>query len=78
MGKPKHNPNLFLGKIEYKPDVIPLTELHALYLRDKDSFTLDNTVRNKVNMETMKIRKLEYKNKIMDDKLSEINENDPL
>ena len=78
LGKPKHNPNLFLGKIEYKPDVIPLTELHALYFRDKDSFTLDNSIRNNVNMETMKIRKLEYKNKIMDDKLAEINENDPL
>lgn len=78
LGKPKHNPNLFLGKLEYKPDVISLTELHALYLRDKDSYTLNNTIRNKVNMETMKIRNLEYDKKINQELEQEMNEKDPL
>jgi hypothetical protein len=78
LGKPKHNPNIFLGKLEYKPDVISLTELHALYLRDKDSFTIDGNLRKKVNMETMKIRKNQYKEKILQDKLARINLTDPL
>ena len=78
LGRKKHNPNLFLGKIEYKPDILPLHELNALYLRDKDSFTLDNSIRNQVNMDTMKIRKDEYKNKILEDEIKKMNQNDPL
>ena len=78
LGKPKHNPNIFLGKIEYKPDVISLTELHALYLRDKNSFTIDGNLRKKVNMETMKIRKKQYKDRIIKDELARMNETDPL
>ena len=50
LGKPKHNPNIFLGKLEYKPDILSLTELQALYLRDKNSFLIDGNIRKKVNM----------------------------
>ena len=78
LGKPKHNPNIFLGKIEYKPNIISLTELQALYLRDKNSFLIDGSLRKKVNLETMTIRKNQYKNKIIEDKLAKINETDPL
>ena len=78
LGKSKHNPNIFLGKLEYKPDTIPLTELHALYLRDKDSFTIDGNLRKKINIETMNIRKKEYKEKIIEDELKKMDKTDPL
>ena len=51
LGK-KTQSNLFVGKIEYKPDILPLSELNALYLRDKNSLTLDNSIRNQINIET--------------------------
>ena len=78
LGKPKHNPNIFLGKLEYKPDIISLTELQALYLRDKNSFTIDGNLRKKVNMETMNIRKKQYKETIIKDQVAKMNETDPL
>ena len=58
--------------------MISLTELQALYLRDKDSYTLNNTIRNTVNMETMKIRNLEYDKKINQELEQQMNEKDPL
>lgn len=78
LGKPKHNPNIFLGKIEYKPDILSLTELQALYLRDKNSFLIDGNIRKKVNMETMNIRKKQYKEAIIKDELAKMDETDPL
>ena len=78
LGKPKHNPNIFLGKIEYKPDIISLTELQALYLRDKNSFLIDGSLRKKVNLETMSIRKKQYRDKIKEDELARMDETDPL
>jgi hypothetical protein len=78
LGRPKHNPNIFLGKIEYKPDIISLTELQALYLRDKDSFLIDGNIRKKVNMETMNIRKRQYKDIIIKDELARMEQTDPL
>ena len=78
LGKPKHNPNCFLGKLEYKADTIPLSEINALYFRDKYSFTIDGEIRQNINLETMKIRKDEYIKKIIEDEINKNNMNDPL
>lgn len=78
LGKPKNNPNCFLGKLEYKPDTFQLTEIHALYLRDKNSFNIDGNIRKNVNLETMNIRKKEYATEILEDEISNMDQTDPI
>tara|TARA_B100000795_G_C22800455_1_gene441607 strand:+ start:2175 stop:3008 length:834 start_codon:yes stop_codon:yes gene_type:complete len=76
IGKPKHNPNCFLGRLEYKPDIIPLSEIKTLYLRDKDRFTIDGEIRKNINLDTMNIRKKEYTDKIIEDEIRIMNSAD--
>jgi hypothetical protein len=78
IGKPKHNPNCFLGKLEYKPDIIPMTEINALYLRDKDNFIINSEIRNNINLEIKELRKKEYTNKIIEDETRKMNIEDPI
>ena len=78
IGKPKHNPNLFLGKLEYKPDVVSLAELNAIYIRDKNSLNIDGNMRKKINLETMHIRRDEYATEIINDEIENMNQQDPI
>ena len=78
LGKAKHNPNLYLGKLEYKPDTMPMSEINALYLRDKGSFTIDGNIKRNVGLDTMKIRRQEYKDRMLQDEELTMDETDPL
>tara|TARA_B100000768_G_C11263671_1_gene369985 strand:- start:934 stop:2013 length:1080 start_codon:yes stop_codon:yes gene_type:complete len=63
IGKSKHNPNCFLGKLQYKPDTTNLNELNGLYTKDKNSFSINSTIRNKVILDAIEIRKEQFKKK---------------
>lgn len=78
IGKSKHNPNLFLGKLEYKPDVVSLAELNAMNIRDKNSLKIDGSMRKKINLDAMFIRKDEYATEIINDEIENMNRSDPI
>ena len=51
LGRKRHNPNCFVGIVEYKPDIITLTELNALYIRWNGRLKIDPTLRGKIQTE---------------------------
>jgi hypothetical protein len=78
IGKPKHNPNIYMGKLQYKPDVISLSEINGLYFRDNGSFTIDDKVKNKVIFDTKKIKEDSYKVEKLQDMIDTMNREDPI
>jgi hypothetical protein len=78
LGKPKHNPNIYMGKLQYKPDIISLSEINGLYFRDKGSFTIDDKVKNKVIFDTKKIKEDSYKVEKLQDMIDTMNSEDPI
>ena len=60
LGDSLHNPNCFVGIVEYKPDIINLTELNALYIRWNGRLKIDQTLRDKIKLETYELK---YKDK---------------
>ena len=78
LGKPKHNPNIYMGKLQYKPDIISLSEINGLYFRDNGSFTIDDKVKNKVIFETKKIKEDFYKVEKIQDMVDTMNSEDPI
>lgn len=78
LGKPKHNPNIYMGKLQYKPDIISLSEINGLYFRDNGSFTIDDKVKNKVIFDTKKIKEDSYKVEKLQDMIDTMNREDPI
>ena len=78
LGKPKHNPNIYMGKLQYKPDVISLSEINGLYFRDNGSFTIDDKVKNKVIFDAKKIKEDSYKVEKLQDMIDTMNREDPI
>jgi hypothetical protein len=78
LGKPKHNPNMYMGKLQYKPDVISLSEINGLYFRDNGSFTIDDKVKNKVIFDAKKIKEDSYKVEKLQDMIDTMNREDPI
>jgi hypothetical protein len=78
IGKAMHNPNCFLGRLEYKPDSISLSEINGLYLKNKNSFTIDDKIRKKIYLDAFNLRKKAYDEKKLQDKIDELNEEDPI
>ena len=59
LGKPNFNPNLFLGRLEYIPNLINITEIQALYFKNMNFLKIDKLLRDKINHEAyMKIHTL--------------------
>ena len=78
IGKPRNNPNCYLGQLQYKPDLISLSEINGLYFKDSNKFTITHNIKNKVSLETVEIRKKEYEKKILDEEIDRLNREDPL
>ena len=78
LGKPRHNPNCFLGQLEYKPDLITLSEINGLYFRDSNSFTIDSSIKKKINIDTHTIKKNDYKKRGLEEEIARLNREDPI
>ena len=78
LGKPRHNPNCFLGKLEYKPELITLSEINGLYFRDANSFTIDSNIRKKINIDTYTIKEEDYKKRAQEEENDRMNTEDTI
>lgn len=78
LGKPKHNPNIYMAKLQYKPDLISLSEINGLYFRDKGSFAINDKIKNKVLFDTKKIKDDSYKESRLADMIDKMNTEDPI
>ena len=56
LGRKRHNPNCFVGIVEYKPDIISLTELNALYIRWNGRLKIDPKLRGKIQTELNELK----------------------
>ena len=56
LGRKMHNPNCFVGIVEYKPDIITLTELNALYIRWNGRLSIDPRLRDKIQLELKELK----------------------
>ena len=48
LGKKGHNPNLYIGKIEFSPSVLTLNELRALHYRNMPNLHVSGDYRQKM------------------------------
>ena len=78
LGRPKHNPNIYMGKLQYKPDIISLSEINGLYFRDNGSFTIDDKVKNKIIFDTNKIKEDSYKVEKLQEIIDTMNREDTI
>lgn len=48
LGRKNNNPNMFIGRLEYSPDVVSISDINALYFRNMRFLKLTTRERNKV------------------------------
>ena len=72
------NSNIYMAKLQYKPDLISLSEINGLYFRDKGSFTINDKIKNKVLFDTKKIKDDSYKESRLADMIDKMNTEDPI
>ena len=78
IGKSRHNPNCFLGQLEYKPDLVTLSEINGLYFRDANSFTIESSIKKKVETDTFNIKREDYKKRVQEEENERMNTEDPI
>ena len=64
--------------LEYKPDIISLSEINGLYFRDNGSFTIDDKVKNKIIFDTNKIKEDSYKVEKLQEIIDTMNREDTI
>lgn len=48
LGKKNNNPNMFIGRLEYSPDIVTISDINALYFRNMRFLKLTMNEKNKV------------------------------
>lgn len=51
LGEKGNNPNLFVGRVEYVPDIINNNEINALYFKNMPFLKINRELRDKINYE---------------------------
>ena len=65
LGKKNNNPNLFIGRLEYSPGIVTMSDINALYFRNMRFLKLTDKERRQVQINGYKL--LHKDNEIVDD-----------
>ena len=73
LGRKNNNPNLFIGRLEYSPGIVTISDINALYFRNMSFLKLTNKDRRTVQIDGYKL--LHKNNDLVDDLGQEANLN---